>query len=675
MSLYRILFVLFILGHLSVFSQTDSIRPHQLQEATVKSYRPSQVLSGLKNNRMEWDMKTLGEMPHLLGAADPLRMAQLLPGIQTNNDFTSGLFMQGCDNAHNRIELDRAPVFNVAHLLGLFSTFNAPHFKKMSLEKSIHNATFGNRLGGLVSFVSDDSLPKKFGLDTEAGLIETQATARVPLTKESGLTLSARLSYINLLYSGLLKLDGSSLNYDFHDLNATYIWKPTSKDHIKISGYYGGDNLRMEEDGYMADNKLKWYNICGSVVWSHFFNKVSWQQYFTYSTYHSRLKMDFNDIVFDLQSAIEQAGYISELSGKMNRLDWKAGISYQYQHTNPQKHRVEGVSNLPLESSPRMDTHEITGYANFQYSFNKKLSVEGGVEGSLFKSPSSWYSSVNPRLTLIRECGKWSRLTLHYGLYHQYLHQFAYSGLGLPVDFWAPVSGDIKPQYAHALTLAFYSQTPDKAYELKVEAYYKRLFHQMEFRGTFFDMLSSLYDWRTSLLEGDGHNYGIDLMLRKNQGRLQGWISYTLGWATRRFPSLGTMSYYPSSHERRHDLTAVATYRLNRRLVLGANFVYASGTPYTRPEQIYIYGQNIVCEYGAPNQFRLPDYHRLDLSLQYLLKRDKGVEQHLNFSIFNAYAHKNVLFMYIQTKGETFRYKEKYSLCRILPSVSYQIKF
>ena len=211
--------------------------------------------------------------------------------------------------------------------------------------------------------------------------------------------------------------------------------------------------------------------------------------------------------------------------------------------------------------------------------------------------------------------------------------------------------------------------------EISAEVYYKKLSHQHEYSGSILDFFTQVYHIENNMIHGKGYNYGLNLMLKKNRGKLSGWVSYAIGSSRRRFPELSPTDWFNSTFDRRHDLSVVANYRFNRHWSLGGDFVYASGTPYTKAKSVYVINNNLVSEYGKYNGSNLPATHRMDIALTYRFTPRGHREQSLNLSIYNLYARRNVLFSYLDFQEENFGYKHVYSLCRMLPSIGYTLKF
>lgn len=647
-----------------------------LDAAVVRGTRPARFL--LQKGALEaidWRMESLQRLPRLLGAADPMRYAQLLPGIQTNNDFSSGLFIHGCDNTHNWTALDGAPVFNAAHLLGLFSVFNPLHFDRMRLEKSAHAAAFPNRLGGKVEMLTPDSLPPRVAGNLEVGLISSQAALSLPLGPALGLKFSARASYLNMLYGNLLHIDDARLRYGFQDGNVLLLWRPTSADEVKVNAYWGGDQLRIDEESFFSGNSLRWQNLVLSALWKRSFGANTFVQQLSHSSYWGKLRLASGASAFRLRTSVAETSWQGRLSGRWGKsAHWEAGASYRARRIEPVAHEVQGFNASAVVQDEPSLSHEAELYFQFEHRFSSRWEGHAGLHGTAYFTGRTRRFALDPRAGLSWQCSPSVQVGLHYGLYHQYLHQVGYGSIGLPVDFFFPADAGLPPQYAHSWSLALRKELAG-GYVFRLEGYYKLLRHQVDFTGNLLNLFYGSYDWRESLSSGRGKSYGLEVFVEKTSGRFQGWIGYTLGWSLRKYPESGSDRYFSSPNERRHDFNMLASYRIGRRLTLSANFVFASGTPYTRLESAYIYGQNIVGEYGLPNAARLPDYHRLDLAADVLLSRRGQTEQRLNVSLYNAYAARNVLYAYISVRQNSFRYKYMNSLCRLLPSVSYHLKF
>lgn len=645
-----------------------------MKEVEVKAVQRGAV-SESPQGRIYWNMASLEGMPHLLGAADPLRFLQLLPGVSTNNDYTTGIHVQGCSPAHTLPEMDGAPVFNASHLLGLFSVFTASHFRGMSLTKSRHDASFGNFLGGRIAFHPLDSLAKAVHLNATFSFLESEGTLTVPVGRKSTLYLSGRGSYIDLLYSGLTDIDEMKMNYGLQDYNLTYVVQPDNRNKVQLNVYHGRDRTDMLQKDLQSNCSMNWQNTLASLNWLHSNRGFILKQTVFFSHYENDMGINMGSVLLGQTSGLSQTGYKGDIRHTYGKTEWNAGADYRYTVLRPMEYRVSGSYILNEHPSAREEAHEASVYAGINLQVSPRLSLDGGLRLSAYVRNS--YARVHPapRVTVRWQPSACHAIFLHYGMYHQYLHQVSLSNGSLPVDFWTSSSPSVRPEHAHSVTAGYRFESPRKSYEASAEIYFKRLKGQYEYHGSILDILTRSYDMSGSLLGGDGENYGLDILLKRNRGRLTGWVSYSLSRSRRHFLGLGSGEWYNAAFERRHDLSVVATYKLTPRWSIGGDFVFASGTPYTAVRSLYMLNLSLINDYGKHNGCYLPPTHRMDLSLTYYLPRRRKAEHSLNLSVFNVYAHGNVLFRYMDFTRNHYGYKSVYSLCRALPSIGYSLKF
>ena len=657
-------------------SDSAKLKQYELKEAGVKAKRKTLPLSGTLEGTTRLNLREMQQMPQLLGVADPIRLLQLMPGIQTNGELVSGVYMQGCDNAHNSIEIAGAPIFNANHLLGFFSVFNGAHFRSMEAMKSSTGTDGGNKLGGRLSFQPMDTLTRKLHGQLSAGLIESHATLDVPVSPYVSLYASARASYLNLLYGSLLTIDETQMRYGFEDYNATLVWRPSSDNKLLINFYAGNDLLKTRQGNYRSDGRLDWGNLAFSALWN---GRISSGLTTEQTAYVSSYTNDFNVSMASMRASMpsdaSEYGYKShfKLLRRNGFLDFGADCALR--SILPQSPSVEGSFNSSLEKSERTYSSELSAFAMRGLKIRESLSAEIGLRSTFYANSSYHHLDVDPRVAITWHNDGDFRIKASYGRYHQYVHQALLSGIGMPADFWFPASASFPVSASHSFSLAFSGSFFSGDYDFSVEPYYKKLSSQMEYSGSIMDIITSSYDLKGSIVSGNGYNAGVELLLKKNRGKLTGWVSYSFTLSKRKFPSLGD-GWYDSSHSRTNDLSVVLRYSPSRKVSFDAVFVYATGTPFTPIEYFYLINDNIVSKYGKHNAGRMPDYHRLDLSMTYYLKRTKLRESGLNFSLYNAYGHKNALFYYVSQKGEdNISLKPSGLAFNLIPSISFFYKF
>lgn len=655
---------------------SDTLNHYQLQDVEVKGKRLRSHIKALDDASIV-DMSLMDYMPRILGNADPIHYAQLLPGVQTNSEYDAGLHVQGCDNSHNYVSLDGVPIYNATHLLGFFSIFNASHFSEMSFTKSSTSASFPNRLGGSVDMLTptwicgEDSLQAngKHG-EIAVGPMSSQGTVKLPIGKRSMLMVSARAAYLNLLYSKWLEMDGDHVNYDFADYNATYITQLDDANVIKAEAYWGYDNLKIGQADQGMQTKIKWDNTMAALHWYSRHSKWQTEQSVYFTRYANRVRLNETSIDVGVRSYIYDIGY----KGRLKFGRWDCGADVIRHELMPQDIATGGTINANVAPTKKQRTVEASAYMKYLLPLSQRLALETGLRFTYYYNKDR-FASLDPNIKLRWDASQASQFSLNLGIHHQYLYQTGFSSMGLPTEFWLSSSNEFRPQYAYNASLQGNFWLKDREYRLTTELYFKKLEHQVENSGNIFDILYSSYSLEGALMKGKGYNYGANIMLEKRRGKLTGWVSYSFGRAKRRFDGDRYSGWYSASHERIHELNAVATYKIGKRMELGATYVLASGVPFTRIKYAYMVSNNIVSEYGPYNGDRIKPYMRLDLSMNYDFKNSGDKRSGINFSLYNATMYNNILSYRIKVyKGEV-RYATFSFLMPILPSISYYYKF
>ena len=653
------------------FNDGDSIS--SMLDAVVVSV--DRNISPIKDDGMlgvSMDMDFMHRLPKILGNADPVRYSQLLPGVQTNAEFDAGLHIHGCENSHNLISVSGIPVYNAAHMLGIFSTFNASHFSKMRIKKLIVAGDEVNRIGGVLDMVHRESIPQRLEGDFSIGLMSSQGTVRVPLNGTSALTVSARMSYLNLLYSSFLEIDGTRMGYSFSDTNITYLNKINSNNTLYVDFYTGGDNVVLKDDAGELYNEtsMEWGNVLAAIHWKYEKGETRLWSSLYYSSYENRLGMK-GRYGIGLPSGIHDFGY--RLSGNTGRFHW--GVDVADHQISPQVPEL-GSNAIISKSVAEQYAKELTASAGYSGSIIGGLSYDIALKGVVYSNAPGGYktSSLNPSLSLKYAKSRFGEIMLVYSKQHQYLHNTGFTNIGLPVEFWFGSDAVNKPQWTHNMQLLYKRELCAGRYVLDFGVYYKKLYNQIEYSSSPLDLLNKEYDLYSNLLYGKGCNYGINVSLNKCTGRVIGWLAYSYGRALRKFDALAD-KWFPANHERIHELNGVATCRINERMDVGANLVLASGAPYTAPKHFYMINGNVITEFGEHNANRLKSYLRLDLSLDYDIMNVKGKTAGINLSLYNALFMPNRIYYRFKVYDGKYALRGVSFLTRILPSISYYYRF
>jgi hypothetical protein len=371
-----------------------------------------------------------------------------------------------------------------------------------------------------------------------------------------------------------------------------------------------------------------------------------------------------------VNSGIAAAGY----KAKLNWRNFCFGADMTGYRAMPQHpHHLElHVDNHDMEVQYGLETDI---WAEYTHEFQHNISLTAGLNASLFISPErEVFPALSPLVKLSWNGYRNGRLSLSYGLQTQYLFQVGISNIGLPMDFWFLAGNHSSPQSAHSATLNYRVDLFGGALALSMDAYYKYMYNQVEYKGDVFDMIMSKYDLDNYLLKGTGHNFGVNVMLHKQSGRFTGWISYSLGRALRAFDHPDYTGFYPANHERIHDLSAVASYDMDKWNFAG-NFVVSSGRPFTAPEAFYITSGSIITKYGEHNACRLRPYIRLDVSVNRAFIKNEKMENGINLSVYNVLARKNEVMWRLHVNDDSYAYRPLSFFLVLMPSISYYHKF
>ena len=647
---------------MATFNLDKSVITEQLKKPIILN---SRGISG------EVNTDKIASIPAFLGNPDPIRFVRLLPSVQLNTETDAGLYMQGSEHSHTLISQEGVPLYGASHMMGFFSAFNSPHYKGMR-----YSTTCGqeSRIGGIVDMQLADTVARKFSADLSLGLLSAQGTVDIPMGKSS-LKLSARRTFINLIYGGMLKYEDNAMRYGFTDANVTWTWKPTKNDRITVDLFGSMDNGNFTGVGLFEKMDMNWYNAMGAVHWNHYFSEASLKQ----TAYYTTCGLDPQILAFGVygrvQSYIMDYGYRAKFHWK----DWDFGARVSAYYVQPQNPYSEGHFNDANNngSVPVQTAVETAVSAEYSRSLGYWLSMKAGMGASWYLSPERRsYWGVTPEVSLVADLLEGGKIDFTYGIHRQNLFQTGLTSAGLPVEFWV-MAGDLQaPQWSHNFSLAYNNSFWDGHLAVSAEVYYKQLYNQLEYVGNLMDMYTGSYSLETSTIGGKGRAFGFNLMIQKAKGHLTGWISYAWSRSLRTFANDIHSVEFTSSHERAHELDIVATYDFGR-FDVGGTFVMASGTPYTRPTSFYVVGSRLVCSYGPYNAERLPMYAKLDLSANWFIKKSPKLTHGLNVSMYNVLGRVNALGygLHYNREDNTFEFRPNNIQIRFMPAIAYFIRF
>ena len=680
--------------------------PGMLNEVVVEAKLEIEKIEGNVQSadlgKAEIGIQEIKQVPALMGEVDVVKAVQLLPGVKVMGEGASNFFVRGGTSDQNLILLDEAPVYNASHLMGFFSVFNADAVNNIQFYRGNIPAAYGGRLSSLLDIHMKEGNREKLGVSGGIGLISSRLTVEGPLKKNrSSFILSGRRTYADLFF----KLSSDELTRKsslyFYDLNAKFNYQINEKNKLFVSGYFGRDLNKFRSLPYVID----WGNATASMRWNHLFNQRLFSNTtLIFSKYDYRI--DLSDIPGqDWRSEIKDYALKSDFSYYPNSRNFVSfGFSSTYHQFQPGKHHGTDEPGVPASNALE---HGL--YISNEQQLGERLTLEYGLRYSLFQLIGKaevirydehyqplevqefrsgeiykTYQGLEPRVSGRYLLGASASFKFSYNRQKQYMQQVSNLALGFNVfDIWIPSSLQTRPQTADIFSLGYFQNTRNRQFEFSAEAYYKRLTNQIDYKDHA-QLIMNRY-LEGELRTGKGRAYGLELMVRRRQGRFTGWLSYTLSRTERRIQAINEGQYFPAPQDQPHAIAAVGSYKLNSRWTVSANFVYAMGRPTTLPEETFHYGQYIVPVYGKRSSERLPAYHRLDLSanLYPREKPDRKNQSYWTFSLYNAYCRYNAATVFVTNeladidlvKGNGKSAFHKLSLFGLVPSITYNFKF
>jgi hypothetical protein len=664
------------------------------------------------------DIKTIVKLPSFLGEADVLKSLLLLPGVSTVGEGASGFNVRGGSVGQNLVLLDEAPVYNTSHLFGFFSVFNPDAVKDTKLYKGAVPSRYGGRLAALLDVRMKEGNSKKFEATGGIGTVFSRLAIESPIVKDkASFILAARRSYIDVLarpFTDVFK-DGAALN--FYDLTAKTNYNINRKNRVYLSGYFGRDRFLFAEN-----QGFSWGNSTTSFRWNHLFSERLFSNVTTlFSNYDYKLQFG-NDYQnrFNWNSSIRNFIFKPDFTffaNAANEVSFGGELIY-YSFAPANAVGITNGTSVDI-SLPRKYNMESSLFAGNSQKISPDLSIEYGVRYSQFRylgpGESYTFSDTIPgkrkRLTSVTPFGKGETIQQYgnlqprfsfkwqahptaavkgsYNRMVQYLHLISNTTASNPLDVWTPSTKNIKPELADQFTLGWFKDLDEnKIWELSIEAYYRKTQNQVDYIDGADLLINRLIE--ADLLTGKGRAYGMEFYLQKKTGRLNGWLSYTLGRTELNIDGINSGKWYAARYDQTHNLKVSGFYEINKRWSASANFVFTSGTPVTFPTSRFVV-QNILIPYSyadARNNVRLPSYHRLDLSFRLEGKTVRNGKPRKNsdywvFGVYNVYARKNPFSIYFSQKDERTptglsqdaQATQLAIIGTFIPSVSYNFRF
>ena len=680
----------------------------KIEEVVVVGEKKNRNVENLQMSMEKVQVKVIKKLPSFMGEVDIIKSITLLPGIQNGGEGSSGLYVRGGGPDENLMILDEAPVYNASHLLGFFSVFNSDAIKDVQVFKGGIPAEYGGKASSVIDIRMKDGNSQQLGMSGGIGNISSRLTIEGPIIKDKwSFIVSGRRMYADLFGKliGLKQLKDNQIY--FYDLNLKTNIEINDKNRIYVSAYTGTDYFKFGQSIYM-----NWGNLTSTARWNHLFsNKLFSNTSLIYSQYNYNLGTPGTGAdQFDWTSQISDYNFKEDFSWYLNSKNkLTLGFNVIYHRFEPGKvnanegsyfHDITLINYNALDNSLYVSNEQSIGsrltmryglrYSYFQQIGKGKVNeylnpehpnkneVTGVTDYAAGKFVPPGYQNLEPRLALKYLLSPESSIKASYNRMAQNLHLISNTNSPTPLDIWLPSSTYIKPLIANQLGLGYFRNLKNDMFETSAEVYYKKLSNVIDYKdGADLFLKDNL---ETELLHGSGYSYGLELYAKKQEGRLTGWVSYTLSRSMRTIPENNGGKAYPSSYDRTHCASVVASYELARRLTLSSTWVYSTGNPTTYPVAKYDVQGNTIYYYSGRNSNRIPAYHRLDLSLNYDFKKNdrKKVKQSLNFSLYNVYARRNAYSVTFKQNKDNPNISEATRLSiigTVIPSVTYNFNF
>lgn len=666
-------------------------------------------------SRVTIPIQQIKSMPRLLGEVDVLKALQMVPGVQSGAEGTSGLYVRGGGPDQNLILLDGVPVYNASHLFGFVSVFNADAINNVDLVKGGFPARYGGRLSSVIDIALKEGNTEKIKGEGSIGIISSKLTVDGPISDKTTFLISGRRTYIDILARPLIKADSDGEDtggYYFYDLNTKINHRFSERDRVFLSGYFGKDRAYAESqssdsyfDGvttrkseYEDDFGLEWGNFTTALRWNHIYTpRLFGNVALTYSRYlfdiseRTYSKESYGGVNEIDESSIRYFSGINDIAGKVDfefipspEHHIRFGSSIIGHKFNPGvlafKSNVESDTTL---GEQRTRSAEFFTYAENDVQLLENLSLNAGVHFSGFAVEEEIYTSFEPRIAFNYTLPSNLAIKGSYTKMTQYIHLLTNSGIGLPTDLWVPSTSKIKPQVSNQFAIGLAKNL--NVVEVTLEGYYKKMNNLIEYEeGATY--LSTEDNWQNKVAIGEGESYGAELFFQKKYGKWNGWLGYTLSWNFRQFDDVNFGKRYPYKYDRRHDANLVLVYTPKKGVEYSLGWVYGTGNAISLPTSTYPgafpnseYQNGSVNYYDGRNGFRMRAYHRLDISGSWTKPKRWG-ERTWSVGVYNAYSRRNPFFVDIQTdfnftNGTEEKKLVQFSLFPIIPSITYSFKF
>jgi hypothetical protein len=673
----------------------------KLGEVVIQAKRTDENVRTNEMSIAKLDIKTINMVPSLLGEVDLIKVLQLLPGVQSTSEGATGFSVRGGNSDQNLIILDEATIYNASHLMGFFSVFNNDAVKDVTLYKGDIPASYGGRLSSLLDVRMKDGNSKKIGVAASIGTVSSKLTVEGPIIKDRTTFLVAgRRTYADLFLPLAKDEDVRDNKLYFYDFNLKLSHVINENNRLYLSGYSGRDVFKNPYSFVGFGNKA------AALRWNHLFSK---KLFFNLSLNYSRYNYELSTPEGDASTSFK---WVSELDDYSTRFDFtyylsdkhriRYGATSTYHKFYPGTVTGFGSTNADAFVLTASSALEHSLYVTDDYKITDRLSVKYGLRLAIFQNigPGTYYnydskykpidstvyakgdifntySVLEPRLAFTWLVNNYSSVKWSYSRASQFITLAQNSTAGTPLDIWFPATPNVKPQTGDQFALGYFRNFSQNMYEMSAEIYYKSYHNLIDFRDHAQLFLNPYLEGELRI--GKGYSYGIETLIRKNQGRFGGWVSYSYSRSFRIVPEINGGREYNSPYDKPHNVNVVASYDVTKRISASFTWIYATGLPVTFPTGRAVVGNAIIPIYSERNAYRMPDYHRLDASITLKGKEKEGRkwQSELNLSVYNVYNRHNAWAINFTSDAAdpNVTYAEKTYLFSIIPALTYSIRF
>ncbi len=665
------------------------VKPIVLKSTSVTAKAADENITQIEMGTIKLKPETIKDIPVIFGEQDIMKTVQLMPGVKSLNEGSSGFSVRGGKSDQNLILLDEAIVYNTTHFLGFFSVFNSDAIKDVKLIKGTASSEYGGRLSSVLDMKMNEGNIKKFDASGGIGLISSRLTLQAPIVKNKGsFILSGRRTYFDVFMKLSKDEEIKNSAMYFYDLNIKTNYRLGNNDRIFLSGYLGRDVFEFNDEF-----GISWGNKTATLRWNHIFNnKIFLNSSLIFSKYDYVVSLDFADELIDIRSLIKDYNIKEDFQYFINpKHAVKFGLNVLYHDFLPGKLSATEESTVNEKTIKNKYALENAVYINHEFDATSQLTINYGLRysgfgvygpGVVYKYNSEgipldstnydgsdlikYYGGFEPRISFNYILTESSSTKISYARNKQYLHLLSISTSTTPFDLWHPSTSIIKPGISDQVAIGYFRNFEENNIEASVEVYYKEMKNLVDYKNGANIFLNEFVE--SELVFGKGKSYGAEFLVSKRSGKLTGWFGYTLSRTRNKFDAIDNGAAFPARQDRTHEVSLVGMYDLSNSWKLSGTWVYHTGNAVTFPSGKYKVDDHIVNLYTERNGYRMPAYHRLDLSLTL-----KGDGWSWNFSLYNAYGRRNAYSIYFRKNEADLSKTEvvRMSLFSFFPSLTY----